>query len=63
MSYEVHPLSWRTSSYSGNASGNCVEVALDRSVAHIRDTKQRHAGGHAYTAVAWNALRQQLHRA
>jgi Domain of unknown function (DUF397) len=32
---------WRTSSYSGNNGGNCVEVAAARKIA-IRDSKDPH---------------------
>jgi hypothetical protein len=35
---------WRTSSYSGSAN-NCVEVALTKTGAKVRDTKDR-ASGH-----------------
>ncbi|MFJ4652119.1 DUF397 domain-containing protein [Nocardia sp. NPDC088792] len=35
------PLAWRTSSYSGNTGGNCVEVASDGAQVFIRDSKYR----------------------
>ncbi|KIA61117.1 DUF397 domain-containing protein [Nocardia vulneris] len=35
------PLVWRTSSYSGNTGGNCVEVASDGAHVFIRDSKYR----------------------
>ncbi|MBF6137230.1 DUF397 domain-containing protein [Nocardia puris] len=35
------PLTWRTSSYSGNTGGNCVEVASDGIRVYIRDSKYR----------------------
>lgn len=47
---------WRTSSYSA-ANGECVEVAADRRVVGIRDTKQ-HGNGITleFPAQAWRAL-------
>jgi hypothetical protein len=32
-------LAWFKSSYSGAEGGQCVEVAADREVVHIRDSK------------------------
>lgn len=32
---------WRTSSYSGNTSPNCVEVAAQTGYVLVRDTKDR----------------------
>lgn len=49
-------LPWRTSSYSGNASGNCVEVAITRDVIHVRDSKDRAGGGHEFTPAQWSGL-------
>jgi hypothetical protein len=47
---------WRTSSYSGNASGNCVEVAAGSRTVHVRDTKDREGGVQRFGAAAWSAF-------
>jgi hypothetical protein len=47
---------WRTSSYSGDASGNCVEVAPVRRTVHVRDTKDREGGTQRFAAEAWSAF-------
>jgi len=51
---------WRTSSYSGNADGNCVEVGECGTGTAVRDTKDRHGGTHSYDRAAWAALRDTL---
>ncbi|AIA03466.1 DUF397 domain-containing protein [Streptomyces noursei] len=33
------PLVWQKSSYSGNAGGQCVEVAAACELVHVRDSK------------------------
>lgn len=53
-------LTWRTSSYSGNADGNCVEVARTPNTTHVRDTKARSAGTQHHTADAWSGLLTHL---
>jgi hypothetical protein len=50
------PLSWRTSTYSGNADGNCVEVAVAPRTVYVRDTKNRNGGSHRYSYDAWLSL-------
>lgn len=60
MSHSRSPVHWRTSSYSGNADGNCVEVALDTTTLSLRDTKDRQGGTQLYPAPAWSAFRRQL---
>jgi hypothetical protein len=54
------PFAWRTSSYSGDANGNCVEVAIGPDVVHIRDTKDRDGGTHRCSRVAWSSLLTML---
>jgi hypothetical protein len=51
---------WRTSSYTGNGGGNCVEVADAGSAVMIRDTKDRDAGTLSFTAQAWQAFTGSL---
>ena len=44
---------WRTSSYTGNGGGNCVEVGDATRVVLVRDTKDRDGGTLSIPAVAW----------
>jgi hypothetical protein len=45
---------WRTSSYSGNGGGNCVETGVSGSGrVLVRDTKDCDGGSLAFTADAW----------
>jgi hypothetical protein len=58
---------WRTSSYTGNGGGNCVEVgstpALVPGAIVIRDTKDRGAGPVLrVSAETWRAFLTTLHR-
>jgi hypothetical protein len=48
--------SWRTSSYTGNGGGNCVETASGNGVIMVRDTKDRDGGTLALSADAWSAF-------
>jgi Domain of unknown function (DUF397) len=47
---------WRTSSYTGNGGGNCVEVSQAGSVVAVRDTKDRDGGTLAFNAAAWSTF-------
>ncbi|MEV0693911.1 DUF397 domain-containing protein [Streptomyces sp. NPDC050388] len=38
-------LRWFTSSYSSGAGGECVEVAVEATAVHVRDSKQVAQGG------------------
>jgi hypothetical protein len=51
---------WRTSSYTGNGGGNCVEVADAANVVMVRDTKDRDAGTLALSADAWRAFMGEI---
>ena len=53
---------WRTSSYTGNGGGNCVEVGGAASVIVVRDTKDRNGGTLAFSADAWDAFAASLKR-
>jgi hypothetical protein len=53
--------SWRTSSYTGNGGGNCVEVASAEGVM-VRDTKDRDGGALSFPADAWRAFAGELKR-
>jgi hypothetical protein len=50
-------LRWRTSSYSGNGGGNCIEVASHDGMILVRDTKQRGQGPiHRYARDQWRVF-------
>lgn len=50
---------WRTSSYSGNNGGNCVEVAAARKIA-IRDSKDPHGPVLAFAPKDWQRFADQI---
>ncbi|WP_406372735.1 DUF397 domain-containing protein [Streptomyces sp. NBC_01550] len=51
-------LRWFTSSYSSGAGGECVEVALEATAVHVRDSKQVAQGGPVLRvgSTAWSVL-------
>ncbi|MFF9216526.1 DUF397 domain-containing protein [Streptomyces viridosporus] len=51
-------LRWFTSSYSSGAGGECVEVAVEATAVHVRDSKQVSQGGPVLKigSAAWSAL-------
>ncbi|MGA5795216.1 DUF397 domain-containing protein [Streptomyces cellulosae] len=51
-------LRWFTSSYSSGAGGECVEVAVEATAVHVRDSKQVAHGGPVLkvNSAAWSAL-------
>ncbi|WNF26842.1 DUF397 domain-containing protein [Streptomyces sp. C11-1] len=54
---------WRTSSYSGNTGGDCVEVAGGSSCGsvHVRDSKNPTGPAIVLGAPAWQAFLDGLH--
>lgn len=52
---------WRKSSYSGQAQGNCVEVAaLPGGACAVRDSKDPGAGHLVFDAPAWRDFLTRL---
>ena len=51
---------WRTSSYSGNNGGNCVEVGNAARVIVIRDSKNPHGAVLAFGAKDWQRFTDQV---
>lgn len=51
----MNETSWRKSTYSGGANGECVEVALVETVG-VRDTKDRKGGELTVDAQSWSAF-------
>jgi hypothetical protein len=48
--------SWRTSSYSADNGGNCVEVADLHPVIGVRDSKNRDGGVLRFDRASWVAF-------
>lgn len=59
---DIIEVTWRTSSYTGNGGGNCVEVGDAARVVLVRDTKDRDGGTLAFTSDAWRAFAEGLKR-
>jgi Domain of unknown function (DUF397) len=53
---------WRTSSYTGNGGGNCVEVGGTARMILVRDTKDRTGPVLRFTPAAWRGFAEQLKR-
>jgi Domain of unknown function (DUF397) len=53
-------LKWRTTSYSSNGGGNCVEIADHDSRVLVRDTKDRTGPILRFSAGAWRRLVEQV---
>ena len=47
-------LSWFKSSYSGDSSGDCVEVANRPTTVHVRDSKNTQGPQLALSPTAWS---------
>jgi Domain of unknown function (DUF397) len=52
MEDKIEP-GWRTSSYTGNGGGNCVEVAEAARMILVRDTKDRGGVALSLSAREW----------
>ena len=52
---------WRTSSYSGNGGGNCVEVASDGRVL-VRDSQDRAGTVLRFPPTAWRRFADRVKR-
>ena len=53
-------MNWRKSSYSGQGSGNCVEVADADGRAIVRDTKNRSGAVLRVPADAWRRFAREV---
>ncbi|MGD0063297.1 MAG: DUF397 domain-containing protein [Streptosporangiaceae bacterium] len=53
---------WRTSSYTGNGGGNCVEVSDARRSVLVRDTKDRSGPVLRFSQVAWRRFADLVKR-
>ncbi|MEW2292871.1 DUF397 domain-containing protein [Streptomyces sp. NPDC006743] len=55
-------LKWFKSSYSGDEGGECVEIAADATVIHVRDSKERGGPQLAFARSAWAGFVADLGR-
>ena len=53
---------WRTSSYTGNGGGNCVEVGDVARMILVRDTKNRTGAVLRFTPGAWRRFADRVKR-
>lgn len=54
---DLSTVSWRKSSYSNQAGGNCLEIAANiPSLVPVRDSKDPAQGALLFTADAWAAF-------
>jgi len=53
---------WRTSSYTGNGGGNCVEVGHAARMILVRDTKDRTGPMLRFTPAAWRGFAERVKR-
>jgi hypothetical protein len=51
---------WRTSSYTGNGGGNCVEVGDAARMIMVRDTKDRSGPVLRFSLAAWRRFAGQV---
>jgi hypothetical protein len=49
-------VTWRTSSYSGNSGGNCVEVGATGPLIAVRDSKDPDGSRLTFGREAWDAF-------
>jgi Domain of unknown function (DUF397) len=57
---EITGAAWRTSSYSGNNGGNCVEVADHAGRVVVRDTKNRTGSPLRFSLAAWRTFADEV---
>jgi hypothetical protein len=53
-------IAWRTSSYSGNSGGQCVEVGVAAPLIAVRDSKDPDGARLAFGREAWQAFAAKL---
>jgi len=57
---EITGAAWRTSSYSGNNGGNCVEVADHAGRVLVRDTKDQTGPMLRFSLAAWRTFADRV---
>jgi hypothetical protein len=53
---DLDRLDWRTSTFSADNGGSCVEVAPTATGVAVRDTKDRGRAPHLHSASAWRTF-------
>jgi hypothetical protein len=53
---ELNNVVWHKSSYSGGASGNCVEVADAGEHVYVRNTRDKNGAVLEFSAAEWDAF-------
>jgi hypothetical protein len=53
---QLDTLRWRTSSFSGNGGGNCVDVADDGDKIYVRNSKNPAGAVVTFTQSEWTAF-------
>ncbi|MBV9380906.1 MAG: DUF397 domain-containing protein [Streptosporangiaceae bacterium] len=56
----IRAVTWRTSSYSGNNGGDCVEVGVAGNLIAVRDSKDPGGPNLAFGPRAWRAFAARL---
>lgn len=59
MEDDIRP-GWRTSTYTGNGGGNCVEVGDGARMIIVRDTKNRSGPVLRFSLPAWRRFAHQV---
>jgi hypothetical protein len=57
---DVTGVAWRTSSFSGDNGGACVEVGAAGPAVAVRDTKDQDGPQLAFVPATWKAFTNQL---
>jgi hypothetical protein len=57
---DVTGVAWRTSSFSGDNGGACIEVGTANPVVAVRDSKDQDGPQLAFTPATWQAFTNQL---
>ena len=60
LSLDMTSARWRTSSYSGDNGGDCVEVGTAAPAIAVRDSKDPDGPLLAFAASTWTAFAEQL---
>jgi hypothetical protein len=60
---DVTAVAWRTSSYSGDNGGACVEVGTTGPAVAVRDSTNRNGPQLAFPTDTWQAFTDQLRQA
>jgi uncharacterized protein DUF397 len=57
---DVTSAAWRTSSYSGDNGGTCIEVGTTGPAIAVRDSKDQSGPQLAFTAATWKTFTDHL---